>query len=388
MYMLNKFLRFSVAVSALGMLAALILSLSACSKEVVVQPAPLQNFAPTTSVQKVWENGISMGAHASDYLKLTPALANGKIFIVSPNGNVKAIANSGKTLWEVNAKTELSSGLGANSTMLFVGTKDGRVLALQQQNGRLAWQAPVISYVLATPAANDEAVIVRTESGYVNALQAATGKLLWSREHQEPALILHGSSSPKIVGNMALCGFANGEVVAFNLASGNVIWQQQIAARTGSGFLVESMVDIIADPVVVDNVVYAVPHKGNIAALNVKTGRIIWQKPLASDVGLTVAGDNIYVVDSNNRVLALSKSNGDEEWHQDAFANRSLSAPAVLGDLVVVGDVEGYVHWLSAANGRMAARTKMNGSIVVQPIPYDGALYVFSTKGSLVKFGK
>lgn len=364
-----------------------IFGLSACSKDVVVKPAPLVQFTQTIHVQKQWTNSVSTGGDGV-YLKLTPAVANGKIFIVGTNGKVKAVDGSnGKTFWEINTKTTLSSGLGANATMLFVGTADGQVLALQQSNGRVVWQVPVIGDVLATPAANNSVVIVRTESGHLSALNVADGKVLWRYEQQEPALILRGNSAPKIVGGMVLCGFANGELIAFDIDSGKVIWRQQIAVAT-SGFLVESMVDIVADPVITDGVVYVASHHGNVAALHLKTGRVIWQKALSSDVDLAVADGKLYVIDTDSRLWALAITDGATLWQQNIFVNRGLSAPAIMENLIAVGDAEGYVHWLDVANGRMVARTKMSGGIVVTPVIYGRSLYVFSVTGNLTKFSR
>lgn len=373
---------------------SVLLSLGACSKdkEEIVKPTSLVNFEPTINIQQQWKESVGMG-ESSAYLKLAPAIFDGTVFIAGSGGKVKAInANSGKVFWQSDTKVSLSSGLGANEDMLFVGTADGRVLALQQKNGQVMWQARVIGDVLAAPAANKSVVVVKTESGHVSVFQAQTGKTLWTYAHQEPGLILRGGSAPKIVENLGLdlvlCGFASGEMVAFKLDTGHIAWQQHVAVPTSS-FVVERMVDIDADPVVVGNVVYAVAYQGNIAALNIKTGHVIWQKPMSSNSGLAVDAQNIYVTDTSGRLWALSKTNGEIIWYQDYLCNRGPTAPVlVAGGFIVVGDVEGYVHWIYAANGKMAGRIKASGGIAVPPLFHHHVTYVFDVNGNLIKFNR
>jgi len=363
-----------------------LLALFACSKDVVMKPAALSNFQPTAVVNKQWSNSVNMVKGA--YLKLSPIAANNKIFIAGTSGNIKAIdTNTGNTLWQVNTKMSLSSGPGINNTAVFVGTSDGQIIALQQQDGKILWQGNVIGDVLAAPAANNETVVVKTSVGKIRAFNTRTGKVLWDYAEQNPSLSLRGSSAPKIVDDQVICGFANGEMVALDIDNGSVKWQQQIATPNGS-FEVERMVDIVADPVVSGSTIYVVTYQGNIAALNIKNGNILWQKPMSSISGLSFDTQNIYVTNSHDQLFALTKSDGDTIWHYDGFAYRGLSGPATLGNVVAVGDTEGYVHWLNTANGQIAARTKISGSIVVTPITYNNALYVYSTTGNLVKFTK
>lgn len=369
----------------LGILGITLALLSACSKdEPPPKPAALTIFKPTVAVHKQWSNNIS--TNKTPYLKLAPAFANDKVFIASPSGKIKAIEkNTGKTAWQINTKMPITSGLAANSNMIFVGTGNGNVLALQQQNGKTAWQTTVPNDVLAAPAANDSVVVVKTSSGHISAFDTATGKSLWNYTPPESPLTLRGSSSPVIANGMVISGFANGEMAAIDLENGTLEWKQQIATPTGS-FAVERMVDIVANPVVKDNIIYVATFQGSIAAINIKSGHIIWQQPMSCYSGIAVDEHNVYVTDTQDKVWALDRTNGSEMWHKETFANRSLSGPAVLNNLVAIGDAEGYVHWLDTTNGQIAARTAISGAIVASPITIDGAVYVFSSSGDLAKF--
>lgn len=365
---------------------AAVIFLSSCSKEVAIKPTPLTGFQPTVTVHKQWSNGLS--TNKNSYLKLAPAIINNKIFIASSNGKIKAIdINNGKTLWQISTNAPISSGVTVNNNLLFVGTVDGRVLALQQQNGTVQWQGKVVGNILAAPTANDDTVVVKTEVGSLRAFQANDGQVLWSFDQNNPSLILHGSSSPKIVNNSVICGFANGEMISLSLSNGTIKWKQQIAMPNGS-FLVQRMVDIVADPVISDNFVYVVTYQGNIAAININNGNIVWQQPMSSTAGLTVDKENVYVIGNEDKIFALNKYNGNTIWHQDAFTYRGLTAPAILNNLLIVADAEGYVHWLNTTNGQIAARAKISGAINVTPTTYNNAVYVYSVTGNLVKLSR
>lgn len=368
--------------SLMTLIAALLIS--ACSHERALKPAALASFKPTLAIGKQWTNSVSM--HKNSYLKLTPAYAGNKIFLVGTGGVVKALdARSGKLLWQNDTKLPLSSGIGVNDNALFIGTANGLVVALQQTSGRILWQAKEISDVSAAPAASDDIVIVKTTSGRVDAFRAKDGMPLWNYLHQEPSLVLRGTSSPKISGKVVICGFSNGEIVALNINNGEILWQQQAAIPSGS-FLMDRRVDIIADPVVSNGVAYVSAYQGGIAAIDIRSGSIIWRKDLASTAGVAIDQSKVYVVDNTDKLWALRRTNGDEVWQSDILIRRGLSTPTVSGGLLIVGDASGYVHWLSASTGKLVARSKVAGSVVVAPIGYDRQALVVDVDGGATGF--
>ncbi|MBI2778336.1 MAG: PQQ-binding-like beta-propeller repeat protein [Gammaproteobacteria bacterium] len=172
-------------------------------------------------------------------------------------------------------------------------------------------------------------------------------------------------------------------MTAFSLADGKAVWEVRIAAPQGRSEL-EQMVDVDADPVIMDDVVYAVSFQGRLAAVALDTGRLLWARDMSSFNNIAVDKDKIYVTDSESQVWALDRSNGVALWKQDKLRGRGLTAPAIHGDYVVAGDVEGYLHWLARDDGNFVARYRVNdAAITITPVVAGDTVYVRGKNGAL-----
>ena len=206
---------------------------------------------------------------------------------------------------------------------------------------------------------------------------------MWVYDRTAPVLTLRGTSSPALAEGAAIAGFDNGQVVAIALGNGQPLWETRVAVPRGRSEL-ERMVDIDADPIIVDNAVYAVTYQGQIAALELFSGQVIWRRDMSSHAGLGVGPDNVYVTDDTSHVWALDRANSASLWRQSKLEARRVSPPAVFGDFVVVGDLEGYVHWLRKDDGQFVARVRVDSSgIVAAPVATPFAVYVYGSGGEL-----
>lgn len=352
--------------------------------EEVIKPAKLTAFQQQLFLKVIWTNKNDGGA-GDEYLKLTPAVVEQKIFTVSYKGRVKAVnINSGRNIWEVNTNLPLRSGVAADNSNIYIGTDAGRIIALRQSDGKMVWQASFPSSVLAIPCVAKGKVIAKGIGGQLLAFDAATGKQLWSYAEEEPGLILRGSSAPRIAGNLVINGFADGQLVALNIQTGKVEWKQAIAEPTGSA-TVDRMTDIDADPVIADRTIYTAAYQGHIAAVNLN-GRILWQKELSAYSDIAVGTNAIYTSDSQGLLYAFNRKTGEVLWKQAALTGRNLSAPVLYHGNLIVGDVDGYVHCLATKDGHFLARLRVDKSeIIAPPLVVDDSLFVMSKSGKLVK---
>ena len=147
----------------------------------------------------------------------------------------------------------------------------------------------------------------------------------------------------------------------------------------------ERLVDIDADLQVIDNTVYAAAYQGNLAALDIQTGNQIWEREISSQEGFDVAlGEAVYITDEESYVWAIQDGSGDSLWRQTRLLRRDVTAPAIVGEYIVVGDLEGYLHWIARSDGRFVARQELGDApITSQPVVADGILYVMSSDGRL-----
>jgi len=365
-----------------------VLATAGCSKDKkdVEPPAELVDLKPTLPVQKLWTNGVGGGG---EKLRLALGLAyqDGTLFVAARGGKVDALEPaSGRTKWSTDTKLELSAGPGAGPALVAVGTNDGDVVALDAASGKQLWRKKVSSEVLAAPLVAGDRVIVRTVDGRLRALAAADGKEIWVTEEAIPRLTLRGTAPPVLSGDTVLCGFDSGKVVALALATGDVLWQSQVSTPRGRSEL-ERLSDVDSAVRVAGNDAYAVGYQGRVVMLALDSGQVWWGRDLSSYRGLALDDDQVYVATSEGSVVALRRRDGTVLWQQDGLKRRGLSAPAVDGNAVVVGDFEGYLHWLDRDTGKFVAREHPGGErLSATPLVADGRLFVLDEGGKVAAF--
>jgi outer membrane protein assembly factor BamB len=320
-------------------------------------PQPLTVFTPELKVDHRWVRQLGKGNY-QQYLQLTPLVDGDRVFQADHRGRVAAYrALSGERLWRVELEGTINSGPSGREELLLFGG-DAEVIALSKQDGSLAWRAPVSSEVLSLPVQRGDTVVVHTVDGNIIALDAATGVQRWRHNESVSTLSLRGSGNPVIVDDVVLCGTANGKVVAIALADGQLRWQASVAIPRGRSEL-ERMVDVDADLAVADGVVYAVSYQGTLAAMTLTGGQLIWTREIASASGISVDDEMLYVSDSDGDVWALSRRGGGTMWKQSILHQRALTAPVQQGNYIIVGDYEGYLHWLNKEDGQLAGRARI-----------------------------
>ena len=371
---------------ALALLAALAV-LGACSKEKEVeQPAELVDFSARWSVSEVWRVGMG-GGDAVMRLALAPVRDGATVYLAGHDGDVTAVdAESGRSAWRADVKLRLSAGPGVGEGLVVVGSPEGDVVALDATDGSERWRVRLLGEILARPAVGQSSVLVHTVDGRIHALRAADGSSAWVYEQQVPRLSLRGTAPPVIDGDAALCAFDNGKVAALGVADGELLWSATVSAPSGRTELAR-LVDIDSAVQVAGDDVFVVGFQGRLAMLARDSGQIWWARELSSYRGLALGDDALYVSTDQGAVVAVSRRDGTELWRQDALRLRRLSGPAVDGDAVVVGDFEGYLHFLDRATGQMLARTRAGGSpISDSPLVVNGTVIVQDDGGRVSAF--
>lgn len=359
--------------------------LTACSgffdKDNTPTPSPLVKFPTELKVHDTWSTGATSGV-GSEYLKLVPAVSERAIMTAGKDGTVSATDKfTGKTLWRTNTKIDISGGASANDDLVIVGGHDGDVVALRASDGKEVWRAKVSSEVLAAPALNHEVAVIKSIDGNVTGLSPVDGHVLWHYSQTEPTLILRGASSPKLTDNSVIVGFANGDLAKLNVRDGAMHWHQTVAMPSGS-FAIQRMVDVDADPIIANNRIYAATYQGKVAAMDITSGKVFWSHDISSYSGITADHERIYVSDGKSNVWAFDAESGIVDWKQTQLEARNISGPAVIGNYVVVGDEEGYLHWMSKQDGHFVARVQADGSgILASPVVDNNTLYVLSKSG-------
>lgn len=376
-----------------GLVASVLLA--GCSSEqdtIVMSPLPevTSQFTPET----VWDKSVGDGV-GKYYSHLSPAWEGSSVYAADRNGLVKALdTDSGVEIWSVNLAEKtgflsadipamLSGGLTVSGEHVYVGTERGTLIALNANDGEIAWTANAGGEVLSRPEVSDGLVLVHTGNGLLQAFDTASGEQRWSLNLDTPSLSVRGESATAVAMGAAFVGGDNGRVSAVMLGQGQIIWQQRISQTTGTTEI-SRLNDVDMTPVVADGRVYAIAYNGNLVAMDMRSGQILWKRDFGSVNELVLDGESLYVVDQDDNVYGLRAADGVTMWSQDKLLHRNLSAPEIFNGYLVVGDGEGYLHWLDTSNGQFVAQNKLNSSgILSRPSIAGDKLMVQARDGRL-----
>lgn len=368
-------------------LVAFTFLLSGCNggffeKDNTPPPSPLTTFTPEIQPRLLWSTRAGSG-NDDGYLKMNPALTDTAVITASGKGTVTSInKTNGRTNWQINTGLPLSAGPGAGDGIVVIGSGKGDIMALQQADGRQLWRTSISGEVLASPAVGNGVVVIKAIDGYIRALSVRDGHELWAFQQVEPNLILRGASTPLIRDHYAIVGFANGNLAKLNVTDGQMLWLQTVAVPEGA-FAIQRMIDIDANPIVFEHHIYVATYQGKISSLDWTSGRVLWSHNISSYTGMIADENAVYVSDARSLVWSFGADSGFVNWRQLKLEARTVSGPASMGDYIVVGDGEGYLHWLSKRDGHFAARVKVGSPIYAAPVAENRVLYVLGNNGYL-----
>jgi outer membrane protein assembly factor BamB len=186
-----------------------------------------------------------------------------------------------------------------------------------------------------------------------------------------------------IAGGLVVYGSDSGKLSALSLKAGLPLWEKSVAFPSGRSEL-DRIVDIDGNPLIVNGIVYAASYHGTVVALELETARTLWTKELSTSSDMSVDRNNLYVTDAEGNVWALDRRNGASLWKQDKLQYRAVTGPVVVDNYIVVNDLEGYQHWLSADDGHFVARINVDSDGVSSDAITDGKIaYTYSNRGEL-----
>ena len=350
--------------------------LSGCSlfsgEEDVVKMSPLPEVENQFTPNTVWSSSVGSGI-GDFYSNLHPAWADGNVYAADRRGTVKAMsASDGKEIWKVdlsedrgffsrNASAQLSGGVTVSGGHVYVGSEKAQIYALNIADGDIAWQTTVAGEAVSRPVVSDGLVLVHTSNGMLQALDETSGVIKWTANLDMPSLSLRGESAPATAYGAAIVGGDNGRVSAVLMQQGQMIWQQRISQANGPTEI-DRLSDVDTTPIIDNGVVYALAYNGNLTALDLRSGQIMWKRELGSVNNFIVDAGRIFLVDQNDRVLSLTTDGGVTMWTQEKLLHRNLTAPVLFNGYLVVGDSEGYMHWMNTDDGRFVAQQKVDSS--------------------------
>lgn len=345
-------------------------------------PADLTKFKAEVKAKVAWNSSTG---EPGPYT-FTPALWEGDYFVAGTEGELRRLdGRNGRRKWSISVKDRFSGGVEAADGLVFVGTTRGEVVAFDAANGKPRWRTPVSSEVLSAPVLSESILVVRSGDGRIVGLDATDGARRWEYlPVNPPALIIRNPFKVRIVDGVVYAGLAGGRMVALRLSNGGLVWEAAVSQPKGETEL-ERVTDVLSTPIVEGGQACAVSFQGRIACFDAARGSLSWARNASSPGGLAASATGFFFVDESSHLHAVDRSTGASLWKVDQFSYRSLGAPAVVGRYLVVGDFEGYLHFVTQDDGRIVGRVSTDGGpLPTAPLAIgDNGLAVQTTEGHL-----
>jgi outer membrane protein assembly factor BamB len=355
-------------------------------KDEELEPKELVSFKQTLKVKRLWSAKVG-GDAAFLRVALRPVGDGTRIYAAGYDGMVAAFdPESGREIWQVDLDTELSAGPGVGENHVVVVARNGVAIVLDASTGEEVWRKSVDGESLARPLISGEVVVVQTIDNRMQALSIFDGRKMWSLEQSTPTLTMRGSADPVLVSTTVIGGFDNGRLVAADRDTGDVAWESLLSPPTGRSDL-DRLSDIDGSIAIVGQDIFAVGYQGRLAAVASESGQVLWSREISSFEGVSADWSSVYTATASGEIVALAKRDGVEAWRSDDLLRREPTLPTPFHTTVAVGDLEGYVHFFSNANGNPVARIKLGGAAISNaPVAVANRLYVQNDAGALAAY--
>lgn len=341
-----------------------------------LKPADLGLNPGLLNVRQAWTSNIGPVD-----LQLEPKVVEQGLVFANSTGSVVSIntANGAQSL-QASLGEKIASGLGANAETTAVVTRNNELITTS--NGREVWRQKMLAQVFTAPLVAGGRVFVLAADRSVSAFDAASGRRLWLLQRPGESLVLRQSGVLLAVGDTLVAGLS-GQLVSINAMNGVIRWESPIASPRGTNEI-ERLVDLVGPASRDGSIVCARAFQTAVGCVDAASGNLIWSKQASGSVGL--AGDSKFVfgAESDGKLMAWRRSNGESVWVSERLKFRRLTSPVFLGRSIAVGDDEGNVHFVSPEDGSALAYLKTDGSaIAAGPILAGGMLVVVTRNGGV-----
>lgn len=361
---------------ALVVAGALLLAACAADRP---KPTPLQPLEPRIAGRLVWSAQIGALRYP-----LLPAVRDGVFYVAGGDGEISALqADDGRLLWRASAGAPLSAGVGSDGRFTAVVTRGNEVVVFD--GGREVWRKRVPSSVVTPPLVAGERVFVKGVDRAVHAFDALDGRRLWTLQRPGEALTLAQPGVLAAFRDTLLVG-QGPRLAGVDPLRGTLRWDVAMAQPRGTNE-VERLADLVGPLVRVGDRVCARAFQSSVACADAARGAVLWSRNAGGVQAVGGDAELLIGADASDRITAWRAATGDVVWNNEQLLYRGLSGAVVVGPVVVFGDSEGWVHFLSAATGEQQLRLQTNGGPVVGTPALSGQTLLVTTRdGGLFAF--
>jgi outer membrane protein assembly factor BamB len=369
--------------------ASLAVLLIACgSPDNSEPPAPLTNINNGLIFDQLWTMKTGAGISAGSYNR-QPLLVGAEIFTVDIDGLIKNVdAKSGKLKWDFETGIESITGLTGDDDIIVASSRNGELNTYDRTDHdlNLRWSARLKGEIRSASVANGDSLFIRTVDGRLSSISKADGSIQWTVSHLVPALSLTGNSAPVLHNDLVIAGFDDGKLAAFDQSNGQVVWEIAVSQPTGRSEI-ERLVDVDGQFVISNGVIYVGSYQGRLAAIQAIDGEELWSRKFSSFNAMTIDDDAIYLSSDTSHIWSIDRRTGSALWKQDVLHARKISAPLLFEDKVIVGDLDGHVHWFNQSDGALIGRLRPSYKRHYStPFEWNNKIFTMDSNGILSSF--
>ena len=351
--------------------------------------------------KRAWQASIDGGSNR-ERLGAAPVVADNKLFVTDVTATIHAFAaDTGAALWsagitegKLNKAARFGGGVSYDDGKLYATDGVGDVVAMNAADGAILWRAKPGAPLRGSPTVANGAVYVLTQDNQVFSLNQADGKVQWVQSGTLETQGVFGVAAPAVSQGTVVAGFSSGELSAYRYENGRILWQDALS-RTSVTTSVSSLSDIDAAPVIDGGRVYAVGQGGRMVALELSTGQRLWEQNFAGISTPWIAGEWLFVVTDDARLVCLSRSNGKARWiaQLKRFQNEKKRSnavtwfgPILAGNRLVLTNSRGEINFVSPTDGTVSSTIETKTPFSLPPIVANSTLYTLDQKGKVTAY--
>jgi outer membrane protein assembly factor BamB len=358
----------------------------------------MYHLALPPTLTRAWETSVGEGSSRYKRVMSQPVIAGNRVFAMDGGTTVSALdIAGGGIVWQVDLKPQDQEGnaFGGGPTYwknrLFVATGYAEVVALDPANGKQIWRKGVDTPVHAAPTVSDGRVFAVTVENELVVLAAEDGRRLWTHNGIPEAAGLLGGASPAVQGETVVVAYNSGELYALRVDNGRVLWSDSLAGVSNASQM-QGLSDIRGRPVIDRDRVFAVSHSGRMVAIDLRRGDRVWEQEIGSSQSPWVAGDYVYVLANDNELACLTRNEGKVRWlyrllqYEDEEKLEDpiyWAGPVLGGDRLIVLSSTGDAISVSPYTGRPLGRMEMSAGGYHGPIIAGNAFYLLTDDANL-----
>ncbi len=363
----------------------------------------MYHLSAAENLTRAWRGDA--GASADSYARLLapPIVADGRVYVLGAVAEVTAFdLASGNKLWHKRLvpkgekkRDAFGGGISYEAGRVFAATGFGRVYALEAKTGEQIWQRNFNVPFHAAPTADGGRVFAVTHDNELHVLAADDGRVLWTHQGIAEQASLLGNASPAVSGEIAVVPYSSGEIYAFRVQNGQVIWSDALT-RSGTLTAMSTINDIAGRPVIDRGRVIAISHAGRLVSVDLRTGERIWTRDISGIQTPWVAGDYIYLLSTDAELLCISAADGGIRWITQLKGWRKISksnkkqdklvwsGPVLAGNRLIVVSSDGRALSVSPYTGEVLGKIKLDKGTFVAPIVAQNSVFILTDSAKLL----